>query len=82
MELADWIGFIGVGILLAAFVLTLLKKVSQDSPIYIVLNFLGAALACFASILINYVPFIILEGVWTLVSLISWIRLILVRKNF
>lgn len=81
MSLADWIGFIGVSILLLAFLLNLLKKISQDSHAYILLNFIGAGLACMASILIEYVPFIILEGAWTLVSLISWIRLILSAKN-
>jgi len=81
MNLSDWIGFIGVSILLLAFLLNLLKIISQDSHTYILLNLFGAGLACIASILIEYVPFIILEGAWTLVSLMSWIRLILSRKN-
>ncbi|HEV8515646.1 MAG TPA: hypothetical protein VGQ59_20320 [Cyclobacteriaceae bacterium] len=81
MSLADWIGFIGVSILLLAFLLNLLKKISQDSHTYILLNLIGAGLACVASILIEYVPFIILEGAWTLVSLVSWIRLIISGKN-
>jgi len=82
MDFADWIGFIGVSILLLGFLLNLLKKISQDSHAYVLLNMIGAGLACVASILIEYVPFIILEGAWTLVSLISWIRLILFRKKF
>ncbi len=81
MDFADWIGFIGVSILLLAFLLNLSKKISQDSHAYILLNLIGAGLACIASILIEYVPFIILEGAWTLVSIISWIRLILSNKN-
>jgi hypothetical protein len=81
MDFADWIGFVGVSILLLAFLLSLFKKISQDSHTYILLNLIGAGLACVASILIEYVPFIILEGAWTLVSLISWIRLFLSRKN-
>jgi len=35
------------------------------------MNILGAGTACFASILLKYLPFIILEGCWTLVSLIG-----------
>ncbi|WP_449384926.1 hypothetical protein [Changchengzhania lutea] len=35
------------------------------------LNLVGAAMACLASILLNYWPFIILEAVWALVSLYS-----------
>lgn len=81
MDFADWIGFVGVAILLLAFLLNLLKKIAQDSHFYIALNFFGAGLACVASILIEYFPFIILEGVWTLVSLISWIRLLASRKK-
>ncbi len=81
MTIADWIGFGGVSILLLAFLLNLLKKISQESQIYIVLNLVGAGLACVASILIEYVPFIILEAAWTLISLLSWIRLLLHRRK-
>ena len=81
MSPADWIGFIGVSILLLAFLLNLLKKISQESHTYILLNLFGAGLACIASIMIEYVPFIILEGAWTLVSLISWIRLVTSKMN-
>ena len=82
MNFSDWIGFVGVSILLLAFLLNLLKKISQDSHTYIALNFFGAGLACVASLLIEYFPFIILEGVWTMVSLVSWFRLVGSRKKF
>lgn len=71
MNFSDWIGFIGVTILLAAFLLNLLDKISTKSVTYISLNLVGAGLACLASVLINYIPFIILEGAWTTVSLVS-----------
>ena len=73
-SIADLIGSAGVFILLLAFVLNLLNKISRDSLIYILMNIIGAALACYASYLINYIPFIILEGVWTVVSLIALVR--------
>ena len=82
MNFSDWIGFVGVSILLLAFLLNLLKKISQDSQTYIAMNFFGAGLACVASCLIEYFPFIILEGVWTMVSLVSWFRLVGSRKKF
>jgi hypothetical protein len=71
MELTinDWIGFAGVAILLIAFLLNLTGKLSKDGLIYILLNIIGAGLACLASWLINYIPFVILEASWTLVSL-------------
>ena len=68
MKLTDWIGFSGVTVLLIAFFLNLADKLDRDSLTYISMNITGAAIACLASILINYLPFIILEGCWTLVS--------------
>mgnify|MGYP000550092238 CR=1 FL=1 len=68
MSLTDWIGFIGVTILLIAYFLNLTNKLSKESLGYLFLNFIGAGIASFASILLHYLPFIILEGCWTLVS--------------
>ncbi len=76
---ADWIGSIGVTLLLVAFLLNLLDEIRQDSLLYILLNTIGALLACLASIWISYIPFIILEGVWTIVSAIALINYY--RKN-
>lgn len=73
LTLNDWIGFTGVAILLLAFLLNLLKKISSGSLAYILLNIIGAGLACLASWLIRYIPFVILEGVWTLVSVFALI---------
>jgi hypothetical protein len=74
MNFTDWTGTIGVTILLVAYFLNLLNKLSADKPTYILLNILGAGIACYASILLNYKPFIILEGTWTLVSIIGLIK--------
>tara|TARA_R110002126_G_scaffold71588_3_gene179484 strand:- start:361 stop:600 length:240 start_codon:yes stop_codon:yes gene_type:complete len=68
MTTTDWVGFIGVTILLIAFFLNLNNTIKKESIIYLSLNFIGAGIACFASLLLNYLPFIILEGSWTLVS--------------
>ncbi len=68
MTITDWIGFIGVTILLLAFFLNLRNVLSKDSLAYLSLNLIGAGIACYASVLLNYWPFIILEGAWTLVS--------------
>ena len=71
MTITDWIGFIGVTILLIAYFLNLRNIIKKDSLTYLLLNFIGAGLACFASVLLNYMPFIILEGSWTVVSMIG-----------
>jgi hypothetical protein len=70
----DWIGFMGVLILLFAYLLNLAGKISKDGLLYRVLNIVGAGLACLASWLIHYLPFVLLEGTWTLVSLAALIR--------
>jgi len=76
MNNTDWIGSIGVAILLMAFLLNLLNRLSKDSFVYIIMNVIGAGLACYASLLLNYMPFIILEGCWTLVSVFSLLKLL------
>lgn len=73
MKTTDWIGFIGVSILLIAFFLNLSNKIHKDSLSYIGMNIIGAGIACLASVLINYLPFVILEGCWTIVSVIALI---------
>ncbi|WP_188653662.1 CBU_0592 family membrane protein [Yeosuana aromativorans] len=73
MTTIDWIGFLGVFQILLAYVLNVTGKASNKSLIFIILNLTGATMACIASILLNYWPFIILEGVWALVSLYSLI---------
>lgn len=74
MNTIDWIGFIGVFQILLAYVLNVLGKLKSKDLTFILLNLIGASMACLASILMNYLPFIILEGVWTLVSLIAFIK--------
>ena len=68
------LGSIGVTLLLIAFLMNLLTKWSQESLPYILLNTVGAGLSCASSVVIHFVPFIILEGVWTLVSLAALIK--------
>ena len=70
----DWIGFIGVAVLLLAFLLNLFKKLATNSIAYILLNIIGAGMACIASWLIHYIPFVILEATWTVVSVVALIN--------
>ena len=74
MVLPDIIGSMGVALLLVAFFLNLIGKLESKSVLYGLLNTIGAALAATASYMINYWPFIILEGIWSLVSLVGLIR--------
>jgi hypothetical protein len=75
MSSGEWIGTLGVSILLIAFGLNLLKKLQANSTLYLFLNVLGGALACISSLLIHFWPFVVLEGVWAISSLVMLARL-------
>ena len=81
MNYIDWIGFIGVFQILLAFILNITNKLKTKDLFFILLNLIGAGMACFASILMKYVPFIILEGVWTLASIIALINYVTHKKS-
>ncbi|TGD59026.1 CBU_0592 family membrane protein [Flavobacterium humi] len=74
MDYNDIIGTIGVGIILIAYFLNIFSLIPKDGKFYFVLNVLGASIACYASILIYYMPFIILEGTWAAVSVVGLIK--------
>lgn len=74
MNSIDWIGFIGVFQILLAYILNVIGKIKSTDLTFILLNLIGAGMACFASVLMGYIPFIILEGVWTVVTLITLIK--------
>jgi hypothetical protein len=69
MTYNDIIGSIGVWLILFAYFLNTIGAIKKDKRVFYVMNIIGAALACYASFLIDYWPFVILEGVWTLVSI-------------
>lgn len=75
VEFAVIVGSIGVGLLLLAFFLNLFKILMQDNKTYVIMNILGAGLACYTSILIGFIPFVILEGTWAIVAVIGLIKL-------
>ncbi len=72
--LATAIGFVGVALLLIAFLLNLLGLMRSDGRPYMALNLVGASLACYSSYLIRFMPFVLLEGVWALVAFVAIAR--------
>jgi len=74
MKASDIIASIGVIILLVAFLLNLFKKITASSKLYSLLNFMGAAVCAFSSYLIHFYPFIVLESIWSLFALASFIK--------
>ena len=70
----EFIGFVGVALLLIAFFLNLFRLLKADSFSYLGLNLIGAGLACASSYLIDFLPFVLLEGTWAIVSAVALAR--------
>ena len=81
MSFAEVLGTIGVSMLLVGFFLNLFGLMRRSSLKYVLLNLFGGGLACTASILIEFFPFVILEGTWTLVALVGLGRLLRARSQ-
>jgi hypothetical protein len=78
---ATIVGSAGVALLLLAFFANLLRYLRADGALYLSLNLVGAALACFSSYLIDFMPFVLLEGTWSAVAAAALARnLLAVRR--
>ncbi|MFM6954581.1 MAG: hypothetical protein ACKOWL_06305 [Sphingobacteriaceae bacterium] len=69
MSISDILGTVGVSLLLVGFFLNLFKKIGVDNMSYSLLNAVGAGLCGVSAYLISFYPFVVLEGVWVVVSL-------------
>ena len=68
MNFNDVVGAIGVGIILLAYFLNNFSFIKRNGNLYFILNIIGATIACYTSYLINYIPFVVLEGTWAVIS--------------
>lgn len=74
MNTTDWIGTAGVMLILIAYFCSTFNWMSAHSRIFFLLNAVGAAMTCYASYLISYWPFFVLEGTWTIVSVFGLLK--------
>jgi len=74
MSYSEITGTVGVGLILLAYFCNIVGWINGKGKLFFLLNIAGAGLACYASWLINYWPFVILEGTWVLVSVIGLIK--------
>ena len=74
MNLSDWIGTLGVTLLLIAFALNIAKKITAESKSYLLLNIAGAGLAAVSSYMIRFWPFVVLECVWVVATFVALIK--------
>lgn len=79
MTYNDIIGTIGVALILLAYFLNTTKVITVNGKLFFVMNVIGAALACYASFLIAYWPFVILEGTWVLVSIYGLMKVMKIK---
>jgi hypothetical protein len=74
MSTSDILATAGVSILLIAFLLQILKVISVESNSYSLMNLVGAALAGISAWMISFMPFVVLESVWVVVSIFNLIK--------
>lgn len=74
MKTSDIIASIGVIILLVGFLLNMFKKISAQTRLYTGINFIGAGMCGLSSYMINFYPFVVLEGIWAAFALYSFIN--------
>ena len=74
MSIAEIFGSFGVALLLIAFFMNLFGLMSSDSRSYQAINAIGAGISCYASYLIGFAPFVVLEATWCAVAVVAMIR--------
>lgn len=74
MSTPDLIATIGVSLLLIGFLLQIMKIINAQSSVFSVLNLVGAGMAGISAYMISFVPFVILEGVWVIVSIFNLVQ--------
>jgi hypothetical protein len=75
MSFDETVGTIGVALILIAYFSNIFSLITKEGRLFFLLNMAGSALACYASWLISYWPFVILEAIWCLVSIIGFLKL-------
>ncbi len=70
------VSLVGSLMILSAFVANQLKRMSSSSLPYVVLNFVGSTILSVVAIIESQLGFLLLEGVWALVSLWSLAKLL------
>ncbi len=75
------IGSIGVALLLIAFGLNLVRRLSERSVWYLSMNIVGALMAAWYAWAGGALPFVILEVVWAFTALVRLILVLIPRSS-
>ncbi len=81
MDLSLIFGLSGMFLLLIVFMLELFEALDAENPIYIIVNIAGSALMAYYALLIDSLPFLILNCVWCLASVYDIMRISLKRHK-
>jgi hypothetical protein len=74
MSMAEIVGSVGVAMLLIAFFMNLFGLLGTRTFTYQAMNAVGAGISCYASYLIGFAPFVVLEATWCAVALVAMAR--------
>ena len=74
MATSEITGSLGVALLLIAFFMNSFAMLDSDSRAYQAMNAVGAAVSCYASYLIGFAPFVVLEAVWCAAAIAAMFR--------
>jgi hypothetical protein len=74
MSISEMTGSFGVALLLIAFFMNSFAMLDSGSRAYQVMNAVGAAISCYASYLIGFAPFVVLEAVWCAAAIAAMLR--------
>jgi hypothetical protein len=64
----------GAAMILVAFAAQQAGKLAPEAALYLVLNFAGAAILAYFAVEARNLGLIVLEGSWTLISLVSLLK--------
>lgn len=82
MSVANWVASIGVGILLVAFFLNIFGYVNNKSNLYALLNAIGGLISCYASWMVDFYPFVVLNIIWSFTAILSLFKGNVSRETF
>ncbi|MEO6758411.1 MAG: hypothetical protein ABIO24_03080 [Saprospiraceae bacterium] len=74
MHTSDYVSGVGVLLILTAFFLTTLDRMSTEGRAYFALNFSGGFLAAVGAWMVHSVPFLVMEVTWTVVAALGFWR--------
>ena len=71
MTTSDYVSGAGVLLILIAFFLSTLDRMSTESRTYFLLNLCGGFLAAVGAWLVGSIPFLVMEVTWTVVAMLG-----------